>query len=180
MKATDMFEDLESISPQNTITKTELLNILKKYCKIISPYDLMLATARMRQEGKYVQANYREKYLEVYVKYFIMRVKEILDNNNYLDAPIDKESFNESFNLLKYQFEKERNYDDKFPLIYIIVSLYTTFILEEPIHPVGSEFPGSLKVEKKEGVFYCPVKDKQKDNKNTICNLCLAKQTPGI
>ncbi len=180
MKATDMFEDLESISPQNTITKTELLNILKKYCKIISPYDLMLATARMREEGKYVQANYREKYLEVYVKYFIMRVKEILDNNNYLDAPIDKESFNESFNLLKYQFEKERNYDDKFPLIYIIVSLYTTFILEEPIHPVGSEFPGSLKVEKKEGVFYCPVKDKQKDNKNTICNLCLAKQTPGI
>ena len=180
MKATDMFEDLESISPQNTITKTELLNILKKYCKIISPYDLMLATARMREEGKYVQANYREKYLEVYVKYFIMRVKEILDNNNYLDAPIDKESFNESFNLLKYQFEKERNYDDKFPLIYIIVSLYTTFILEEPIHPVGSEFPGSLKVEKKEGVFYCPVKDKQKDNKNAICNLCLAEQTPGI
>ena len=180
MKATDMFEDLESISPQNTITKTELLNILKKYCKIISPYDLMLATARMREEGKYVQANYREKYLEVYVKYFIMRVKEILDNDNYSDVSIDKKSFDESFNLLKYQFEKERNYDDKFPLIYIIVSLYTTFILEEPIHPVGSEFPGSLKVEKKEGVFYCPVKDKQKDNKNAICNLCLAKQTPGI
>ena len=178
MKATDIFEDLQNISLQNTITKTELLNLLKKYCKIISPYDLMLATARMREEGKYVQANYREKYLEVYVKYFIMRVKEILDN--YSDVSIDKKSFDESFNLLKYQFEKERNYDDKFPLIYIIVSLYTTFILEEPIHPVGSEFPGSLKVEKKDGVFYCPVKDKQKDNKNAICNLCLAKQTPGI
>lgn len=67
----------------------------------------MLATARMREEGKYVQANYREKYLEVYVKYFIMRVKEILDNNNYLDEAIDKESFDESFNLLKYQFEKK-------------------------------------------------------------------------
>ena len=180
MKVTDIFGDLHNISSQNIITKTELLNLLKKYCKIISPYDLMLATARMREEGKYVQANYREKYLEVYVKYFIMRVKEILDNDNYSDVSIDKKSFDESFNLLKYQFEKERNYDDKFPLIYIIVSLYTTFILEEPIHPVGSEFPGSLKVEKKEGVFYCPVKDKQKDNKNAICNLCLAKQTPGI
>lgn len=180
MKATDIFEDLHNISLQNTITKTELLNLLKKYCKIISPYDLMLATARMREEGKYVQANYREKYLEVYVKYFIMRVKEILDNNNHIDIAIDKKSFDESFNLLKYQFAKERKNDDKFPLIYIIVSLYTTFILEEPIHPVGSEFPGSLKVEKKDGVFYCPVKDKQKDNKNAICNLCLAKQTPGI
>lgn len=183
MKATDIFKDLHNISLQNTITKSELLKILKKYCKIISPFDLMLATARMREEGKYVQANYREKYLEVYVKYFIMRVKEILDNNKYMDDTIDKKSFDESFNLLKHQFEKERKYDveeDKFPLIYIIVSLYTTFILEEPIHPVGSEFPGSLKVEKRNGVFYCPVKDKQKDNKNAICNLCLAKQTPGI
>ncbi len=183
MKATDIFNDLHNISLQNTITKSELLKILKKYCKIISPFDLMLATARMREEGKYVQANYREKYLEVYVKYFIMRVKEILDDNNHSEVAIDKKSFDESFNLLKYQFKKERKYDieeDKFPLIYIIVSLYTTFILEEPIHPVGSEFPGSLKVEKRNGVFYCPVKDKQKDNKNAICNLCLAEQTPGI
>ena len=180
MKATDIFQDLRNISSKERITKTELLKLLKKYCKIISPYDLMLATARMREEGKYVQANYREKYLEVYVKYFIMRVKEILDNNNYIDEDIDKESFD---NLLKHQFEKERNYtieEDKFPLIYIIVALYTTFILEEPIHPVGSEFPGSLKVEEKNGEYYCPVKDKQKDNENAICNLCLAEQTPGI
>ena len=106
MKAANIFHDLRNISSKDIITKTELLKLLKKYCKIISPYDLMLATARMREEGKYVQANYREKYLEVYVKYFIMRVKEILDNNNYLDEAIDKESFDESFNLLKYQFEK--------------------------------------------------------------------------
>ncbi|WP_299525362.1 DUF2115 domain-containing protein [uncultured Methanobrevibacter sp.] len=183
MKATDIFQDLRNISLKEKITKTELLNLLKKYCKIISPYDLMLATARMREEGKYVQANYREKYLKVYVKYFIMRVKEILDDENYLDDIIDKASFDKSFSLLEYQFEKERKYnveEDKFPLIYIIVALYTTFILEEPIHPVGSEFPGNLKVEKRNGVFYCPVKDKQKDNKNAICNLCLAEQTPEI
>ncbi|MCF0125354.1 MAG: DUF2115 family protein, partial [Clostridia bacterium] len=69
--------------------------------------------------------------------------------------------FNESFPMLKRTFEKERlssDKDDKFPLIYVITSLYTTFILEEPIHPVGSEFPGSLKVEKRKGVFLCPVK----------------------
>lgn len=183
MKSTDIFQDLLNILSKEDIRKTELLTLLKKYCKIISPYDLMLATARMREEGKYVQSNYREKYLKIYVKYFIMRVKEILDDENYLDDIIDKKSFSESFSLLKYQFEKERKYDieeDKFPLIYIIVALYTTFILEEPIHPVGSEFPGNLKVEKRKGIFYCPVKDKQKDNENAICNLCLAEQTPGI
>ncbi len=63
MKATDIFQDLRNISSKERITKTELLKLLKKYCKIISPYDLMLATARMREEGKYVKANYREKYL---------------------------------------------------------------------------------------------------------------------
>nr|WP_305512372.1 DUF2115 family protein [Methanobrevibacter sp. V14] len=70
------------------------------------------------------------------------------------------------------------NKKDKFPLIYVITALYTTFILEEPIHPVGSEFPGSLFVEKKGGKFLCPVKDNQKDNTNAICHLCLAEQTP--
>ena len=88
--------------------------------------------------------------------------------------------------MLERTFEKERkNYfgggdNDKFPLIYVITSIYTTFILEEPIHPVGSEFPGSLKVEEKNGKFFCPVKDNQKDNVDAICHLCLAEQTPNI
>lgn len=45
--------------------------------------------------------------------------------------------------MLERTFEKERKGEigsDKFPLIYVITALYTTFILEEPIHPVGSEF----------------------------------------
>ena len=54
MKAANIFHDLRNISSKDIITKTELLKLLKKYCKIISPYDLMLATARMREEGKYV------------------------------------------------------------------------------------------------------------------------------
>ena len=85
--------------------------------------------------------------------------------------------------MLKRTFEKEKlsnEDDDKFPLIYVITALYTTFILEEPIHPVGSEFPGNLKVEEKNGTFLCPVKDHQKDNINAICHLCLAEQTPNI
>ena len=110
-------------------------------------------------------------------------MKEVIENDNYNDKEIDKESFVTSFPMLKRTFEKERLSnadDDKIPLIYVITALYTTFILEEPIHPVGSEFPGSLKVEEKNGKFFCPVKDNQKDNINAICHLCLAEQTPNI
>lgn len=184
MNAEDILNELQELTPKDNISKIELITILKKYARNISAYDLMLATAYMRKDGEFVQANYREKYLETYIKYFIMRMKEVLDKENVPDEFIDKKTFDKSFPLLKNTFEKERmnsyTEDDKYPLIYVITSLYTTFILEEPIHPVGSEFPGSLEVEKRGETFYCPVKDNQKDNPNAICHLCLAEQTPDI
>ena len=183
MKAENILPELENLMKNKIITKNELMVILKKYARTISAYDLMIATARMREDGKYVQAQYREKYLEIYIKYFIMRMKEVIENNDDMDEKIDAEKLKDSFHLLETTFEKERNYNDendKFPLIYVITSLYTTFILEEPIHPVGSEFPGNLKVEIKNNTFLCPVKDNQKENPNAICHLCLAEQTPNI
>lgn len=183
MDGEDILIELEDLTPQNEITKSELMEILKKYAQIISVYDLMLATEYMRKDGEYIQAQYRDKYLEIYIKYFIMRMKEVIGNDDYVDCAIDKKAFDESFPMLERTFEKERKGEigsDKFPLIYVITALYTTFILEEPIHPVGSEFPGSLKVEERNGEFLCPVKDNQKDNVDAICHLCLAEQTPDI
>lgn len=184
MEPEDILGELKGLSPQENIKKEELMTILKEYASIISVYDLMMATAYMRKDGEFVQAQYREKYLEIYIRYFIMRMKEVLEKEDYdHDTIIDKKAFDESFPMLNRTFEKERlstSKDDKFPLIYVITSLYTTFILEEPIHPVGSEFPGKLKVEERNGMFFCPVKDNQKDNVNAICHLCLAEQTPDI
>lgn len=183
MEAEDILIELKQLSSNTEITTHELMAILKKYARIISVQDLMMATAHMRKDGEYVQTKYREKYLKIYIKYFIMRMKEVKENNEYDDRNIDKQSFDESFPMLERTFEKERlsnDKDDKFPLIYVITALYTTFILEEPIHPVGSEFPGSLFVEERNGEYLCPVKDNQKDNINAICHLCLAEQTPDI
>ncbi len=181
MKSEDILTELKEIGPNDIITKNDLMVILKRYAGIISPYDLMLATARMREDGKYVQSQYREKYLEIYIRYFIMRMKEVADNNNNMADEIDVDTLKNSYPLLERTFEENKTKNnDKFPLIYVITSLYTTFILEEPIHPVGSEFPGNLKVSKENNNFYCPVKDNQKDNPNAICHLCLAEQTPNI
>ena len=182
MESEDILIELKKLSHHEKIKKSELMAIIKKYARTISVNDLMLATAYIRKDMKYVHANYREKYLEIYIKYFIMRMKEVKEKNNFTDSDINKEMLNSSFPLLRQTFEKERinSYDDKFPLIYAITSIYTTFILEEPIHPVGSEFPGNLFVEEKDGQYFCPVKKNQKDNINAICHLCLAEQTPDI
>ena len=183
MEAEDILIELKELTHQNEITKNDLIKILKKYASIISVYDLMMAAAHIRKDGEYIQPQYREKYLEIYVKYFIMRMKEVLESEKNSNSPIDKHNFVDSFYLLEKTFENEKisnDKNDKFPLIYVITALYTTFILEEPIHPVGSEFPGSLKVEEMNGEYFCPVKDNQKDNPNAICHLCLAEQTPDI
>ena len=181
MEPTDILTELKELSQKSEIKKSQVMSILKRYARIISVNDLMLATAFIRKDGEYVQAQYREKYLEIYIKYFILRMREVKEKDDYIDTSIDKESFDESFPMLERIFETERiSDDDKFPLIYVITSVYTTFILEEPIHPVGSEFPGSLFVEERNGKYFCPVKDNQKDNPNAICHLCLAEQTPDI
>ena len=114
-----------------------------------------------------------------------MRMKEVKEKDDYVDSAIDKTAFDESFPMLERTFEKEKeetfgSQDDKFALIYVITALYTTFILEEPVHPVGSEFPGSLFVEERNGEYFCPVKENQDDNPDAICHLCLAEQTPDI
>ena len=181
MKAEDILTELRTLSEQEEIIKSEIMAILKRYARIISVNDLMLASARLRKDGEYIQPNYREKYLEIYIKYFLLRMNEVKEKNDYVDTAIDKSALDESFHLLERTFEKEsEGDDDKFPLIYVITSLYTTFILEEPIHPVGSEFPGKMFVEERNGQFYCPVKGNQENNPNAICHLCLAEQTPDI
>ena len=65
---------------------------------------------------------------------------------------------------------------EAFRSIYAIISLYTTFVLEEPIHPVGTKFPGELEVEYDDGVYYCPVKENNVDNPKAICQFCIAEQ----
>ena len=109
MKPEDILVELKGIYPQEKITKKDLMRILKKYAAIISVHDLMMASAYIRKDGEYVQSQYREKYLEIYIKYVILRMKEVLGNNSYdKDSSIDKISFNESFPMLKRTFEKER------------------------------------------------------------------------
>ncbi|AMK15213.1 Uncharacterized protein, UPF0305 family [Methanobrevibacter olleyae] len=173
-----MYEDFKNVlCKEETASKKSLLKVLKEHAGTISVFDLMSVSAEMTEDTKYVQEEYREKTNEVYVKYFLGRIKDIRDDENNYEGHIDKKEFIDSIATLKsYQKEESISSKTKFPLIYAIVSLYTTYILEEPIHPVGTPFPGSLKVEEKDGVFYCPVKEANLESPNAVCRMCLAEQ----
>ncbi|KZX16984.1 DUF2115 domain-containing protein [Methanobrevibacter filiformis] len=173
-----MFGEFKLLKKEREISKNTLRDILKNIGKTISIMDLMLATTILREEGKYVQKGYREEYLEIYVKFFIMRVKDINEDKTDYKDNIDKKELLESIELLKNQNqENDDRLNTKFPIIYTIISLYTTYILEEPIHPVGTPFPGNLKVTAEDNTYYCPVKENNKNNPSAVCKFCIAEQS---
>ena len=173
-----IYDDFDDITiEENGISKVGLLSILKNYSETISVFDLMQITGEMMKDGQYIQKGYREKSHEVYVRHFLMRINDIKSDDNEYGGIIDKEDFIESIAILKsYNLEESKTFKSKFPLIYTIISLYTTYILEEPIHPVGTPFPGSLYVEEKDGIYYCPVKDANLESPNAVCKICIAQQ----
>ena len=178
MNSLDMYDDFSNVvSNEESISTESVLDILKEYSGDISVFDLMAVNAEMIEESKYVQENYKEKSHAVYVKYFLARIKDVRSDNNTYEHDIDKEEFIDAVATLKsYHVNESITSKTKFPLIYGIISIYTTFILEEPIHPVGTPFPGSLFVEEKDGKFFCPVKDANMESPNAVCKMCIAEQ----
>ena len=174
----NMYDDFSNVvSNEESISTESVLDILKEYAGTISVFDLMAVNAEMIEESKYVQDSYKHKSHEVYAKYFLGRIKDVHSDDNKYEHDIDKEEFIDAISTLKsYHINESVTSKTKFPLIYGIISIYTTFILEEPIHPVGTPFPGSLYVEEKDGKFYCPVKDANLESPNAVCKMCLAEQ----
>lgn len=120
MESKDILIELKELSSKDSIKKSELMGILKKYAHTISVYDLMELSERMRKEGEYLDEEYREHFLEIYIKNFILRINELIALKDYDDSNIDKDSFDETFPILERMFEKEALLDfegDKFPLV---------------------------------------------------------------
>lgn len=178
MEPLDMYDDFSDVVlGEKTVSCDAVLEVLRKYSSSISVFDLMAVNAEMIEESKYVQENYKDKSHKVYAKYFLGRIKDISSDKNHYDKNIDKEEFIDAVATLRsYHVNESITSKTKFPLIYGIVSIYTTFILEEPIHPVGTPFPGSLKVEKRGDKFLCPVKDANLESPNAVCKMCIAEQ----
>jgi uncharacterized protein (UPF0305 family) len=178
MNGSEMYDDFSNvISGEEYVSSQSILDILKKYCETISVFDLMAVNAEMMEESKYVQDSYKKKSHGIYAKYFLARLNEVRANNNHYTHKIDKDEFIDAVATLQsYEDSESLSHKTKFPLVYAIISLYTTFILEEPIHPVGTPFPGSLYVEEINGKYYCPVKDANADSPNAVCKMCIAEQ----
>ena len=172
---------IKDVLSYDEITTENLLTLLKMEARLINIQDIMQASAFLINDAKYVQGSYRKAYIEAYTLAFITRIKEVkehqTDDNEYLDV----EKVQEAIELLLKQENEVTGadgFDPAFFQIYMIISLYTTFILEESVHPVGTPFPGNLEVKYNGKNYLCPVKERQKDNPGAVCGFCIAEQDP--
>ncbi|HEX3014684.1 MAG TPA: DUF2115 domain-containing protein [Methanobacterium sp.] len=157
------------------------MQILKKEASNIGIIDIMKASTFLSEDAKYVQGSYKKEYLKSYTEAFIIRLKVLKDDKKDYIEQIDCENLQEAVKLLneqEIQVKAGEGFDPCFFEIYKIMSIYTTFILEESVHPPGTPFPGGFKVKYENGIYLCPVKENQKNNPGAVCGFCIAEQDP--
>ena len=152
-----MFEELHELLEDKRISKNELLAILKENAQKISVFDLMEANQYILQDVEFVQDRYQDDFRQAYVKQFIGHINNIKNDNTDYDSRgkkerIDKKQFEESLDALHNVYDGVDFDKDKVQLIYCLVSLYATFILNEPI------------------------KATQKNTEGAVCNICISRE----
>lgn len=176
-----LIDRIEDIDFSKKISKNELLSVLKKEASKIHMHDIMLASAYIQEDAKYMQAGYREEFVETFTKAFINRFKDIREDKENYGGYIDNKKLQEFLEVLENQMKESRiNQELYFLRLAKIVSIYTTFILETSIHPVGTSFPGGFKLKFENGEYLCPVKEKQLNTPGSLCRFCVSKQDKNI
>ena len=166
----------ESVHDQQT-----LLSKLNKELSAYTVFDLMKIQVQLEQECKYLPTKYKKVFREKMAEQLIGNFKAIISKTYSNNQILDKQLFIEFLENLQ---EKLDNIDTEDPsqaqdmtVLYHLCALYNIFITKTPPHPEGTPFPGGFFVEKIGDEYYCPVKDKQKENDEALCRFCVARQT---
>ncbi len=153
----------------------ELLKKLKEDAKKFDIHDLMNVRIFLERDMQYLPKDYKESYLKNQIMYFINTLNEIrnIDLNSVEEDTIDENILNNLFdriNKFKYGVKGE----ESFIKLSKIVVPYLIFIAKKPLHPVGMRFPGGKYIIEKNGVYYCPVKNRQ-NNEYSLCEFCVCR-----
>jgi uncharacterized protein (UPF0305 family) len=172
-----MADKIEELDLNREIGKKELLHVLKREVSNIHVSEIMKADSFFRADAKYVPARYREELLKTSKKAFFSRIKNIKEDEKDYRESVDIKKLGEFLKTLKKQKKHAASSAELcFLKVAGLISIYATFILEEPIHAVGTPFPGRLKVRYRNGKYLCPVKDMQMENPNALCRFCISVQ----
>jgi len=182
----DICEQLKASS-----TKGELAEKIARELDKYSVFALQVICGRLHHEVERLPSPYREAVRPFFIQQLFGAHHQIMlmfRNGslwNLRETFKDQLLISEYFLMVQkacFSRETQSEYVPGFNspyqgLFYFLIAAFQMFILEVPGHPVGMPFPGGFRVEDRDGVYFCPVRDKEKEVPYSICNFCPAKQT---
>ncbi len=167
-------------------TAEEAVAVLKKAISRYTIFDLQRIGGSLRFETERLPEPYRSRYrpysTDLLDQYHAF-VRETRDGvtGTILDRTLWDEFWRRAEEGIFSEVESENVPEvgvgtpvGKF--FYRLVYGYTMLIAGRPGHPVGMPFPGGWAVKQEGGVLLCPIRDKEKDLPQALCNYCPAEQ----
>lgn len=104
-----------------------------------------------------------------------------MEISNKKDREIKDEEINDSYledlnYRIDYFFNKYPVDDKNFKKFIKYLTLYLTFIVKKPIHPVGLIVNKKIAIFKKNNIYYCSLKGRYKKDEASLCKCCLAHE----
>jgi uncharacterized protein (UPF0305 family) len=176
-----MAENIGELDFSRKITRADLLVIIKKEANSLPMQDIMNATSFLREDAKYMPAGYREEYIQRFSKAFFLRIKDVKEDHEEYPGEVNTMRLQGFLEVIERQQDEAKSKNELcFLKIAKIIAVYTTFIREEPVHPVGTKFPGGFELHYTDGKYLCPVKDKQLNNPSALCRFCVSEQDKNV
>lgn len=166
-------------------TKGRLGEALAAYVETISVYDLAMIGASIESEtfklspsyGKALKPYMREKLFGGHQRMLAMRsdgslgkmtdgIRDLDEFKKFCGAMVNARS------VFNPPGEEYGRFAIAAAALYVVTGCFSIFVLDQPGHPVGMPFPGGFKSYVKDGLHYCPSRDKAKDIEYAFCNFC--------
>lgn len=167
----------DEIDFSHEITKMDLLNILKKEASNIHIKEIMDASVYLKEDAKFMPPKERDEFIERFTRAFFIRIKDLKEDKDEYHGNVNISKLKEFFKVLDEQEKNAKCHEELcFQKIAKIIATYTAFVRKEAIHPVGTKFPGGFVLRYKNGIYYCPVKEKQLNTPGALCKFCVSVQ----
>ncbi len=160
-------------------SKGDLLSLLSRLVRGYSLSELQDIRGQLEQEFRHLPPGYRRRLYpkimeQIFGTHHLLLVtarKGIREGSEHL--PPD---FFRYCEMAEKEVSKAEQNRKRSVLLYYLLAAFNLFVVSLPGHPVGTPFPGGSRVEKENGVYFCPIRDKEDDVESSICPYCPARQ----
>ena len=186
----ELAEFVKSVSAELLAAKNaeEAVPVLKKALERYTIFDLQRVGGTIRRETELLPEPYRSRYrpysIDLLNQYHAF-LSDVRCGKSKQREILDRKLWDEFWKNAEescFSDEVSKNSPEvgigtpAGKLFYRLVYGYAMLISGLPGHPVGMPFPGGWTVKEEYGKILCPIRDKEKDLPQALCNYCPAVQ----